>query len=196
MKILFGVFSYLLGSFPSGYIFFYLRNKKDIRTLGSQATGATNVFRLIGWKFALPVIVIDLLKGYLPVFLALKLFQDKPLALICAFLAVLGHCFPVYIKFRGGKGLATTFGVYAALAFKPALLSLVIFLIVIAISRYVSLGSLFAALSYPLFIFLFKEEGGILYLSLILFHLIMFMHRSNIKRLIKGTERKLGEKAR
>ncbi|GAG22129.1 unnamed protein product, partial [marine sediment metagenome] len=108
----------------------------------------------------------------------------------------LGHCFPVYIKFRGGKGLATTFGVYAALAFKPALLSLVIFLIVIAISRYVSLGSLFAALSYPLFIYLFKEEGGILYLSLALFHLIMFMHRSNIKRLIKGTERKLGEKAR
>jgi glycerol-3-phosphate acyltransferase PlsY len=195
MKILFGVFSYLLGSFPSGYIFFYLRNKKDIRTLGSQATGATNVFRLIGWKFALPVIVIDLLKGYLPVFLALKLFQDKPLALICAFLAVLGHCFPVYIKFRGGKGLATTFGAYAALAFKPVLLSLVIFLIVIAISRYVSLGSLFAALSYPLFIFLFKEEAAILYLSLALFHLIMFMHRSNIQKLIKGTERKLGEKA-
>jgi len=196
MKILFAVFSYLLGSFPSGYIFFYLRKKKDIRTLGSQATGATNVFRLIGWRFALPVIVIDLLKGYLPVFLALKLFQDKPLALICAFLAVLGHCFPVYIKFRGGKGLATTFGVYTALAFKPVLLSLVIFLIVIAISRYVSLGSLIAALSYPIFIFLFKEEAGILYLSLALFHLIMFMHRSNIKRLIKGTERKLGEKAR
>jgi glycerol-3-phosphate acyltransferase PlsY len=140
--------------------------------------------------------VIDLLKGYLPVFLALKLFQDKPLALICAFLAVLGHCFPVYIKFRGGKGLATTFGVYAALAFKPALLSLVILLIVIAITRYVSLGSLFAALSYPLFIHLFKEESGILYLSLVLFHLIMLTHRSNIKRLIKGTERKLGEKAR
>ena len=140
--------------------------------------------------------MIDLLKGYLPVFLALKLFQDKPLALICAFLAVLGHCFPVYIKFRGGKGLATTFGVYAALAFKPALLSLVILLIVIAITRYVSLGSLFAALSYPLFIHLFKEESGILYLSLVLFHLIMFMHRSNIKRLIKGTERKLGEKGR
>jgi len=128
--------------------------------------------------------------------LALILFQDKLLALACASLAVLGHCFPVFIKFKGGKGLATTFGAYAVLAFKPFLLSVAIFLIVAGISRYVSLSSLLAALSYPFFIFLFKEEVEIAYLSFALFLLIMFMHRGNIKRLIKGKERKLGEKAK
>ena len=195
MKILFAFFSYLLGSIPPGYVFFYIRKKKDIRSFGSQATGATNVFRLLGWKFALPVIVIDILKGFLPVFLAIKLFQDMTLALACAFLAVLGHCFPVYIKFRGGKGLATTLGAYAALAPIPLLFCLAVFLIVVAISRYVSLGSLLACLTYPVLVYLFKEETGILYLSLALCLLIVFMHRSNIQRLIKGTERKLGEKA-
>lgn len=196
MKILFALFSYFLGAIPSGYILFYISEKKDIRKFGSQATGATNVFRLKGLKYALPVILIDVSKGFLPVFLALKLFQDKHLALICAFLAVLGHCFPVYIKFRGGKGLATTFGAYAVLAFKPFLLSLAIFLLVAGISRYVSLGSLLAALSYPILIFIFKGEIEFVYLGFVLFFLILLMHRGNVKRLIKGKERKLGEKAR
>lgn len=196
MKILFAIFSYLLGSIPFGYILFYISEKKDIRNFGSQSTGATNVFRLKGWKYALPVILADFLKGALPVFLALKLFEDKHLALICAFLSVLGHCFPVYIKFKGGKGLATTFGAYAVLAFKPFLISLAIFLLVAGASRYVSLGSLKAALSYPIFIFLFKGEAEIAYLGFALFFLIAFMHRGNIERLVKGKERKLGEKAR
>lgn len=196
MKILFALFSYLFGAFPSGYIFFYLSEKKDIRNFGSKATGATNVLRLKGLKYALPVILMDVLKGFLPVFLALKLFQDEFLALICALLSVIGHCFPIYIKFKGGKGLATTFGAYAVLAFKPFLLSLAIFLIIVGISRYVSLSSLLAALSYPFFIFLFQEGVEIAYFSFALFFLIVFMHRGNIGRLIKGEERKLGEKAR
>lgn len=196
MKILFALFSYLFGAVPTGYILFYISEKKDIRNFGSQATGATNVFRIKGWKYALPVILIDASKGFLPVFLALKLFEDKYLALLCAFLAVLGHCFPVYIKFKGGKGLATTFGAYAVLAFKPFLFSFALFLLVAGISRFVSLGSLLAALSYPIFLFLFKGEMETVYLGFALFLLIVFMHRGNIKRLIKGKERKLGEKAR
>ncbi|MBC8358665.1 MAG: glycerol-3-phosphate 1-O-acyltransferase PlsY [Candidatus Aminicenantes bacterium] len=196
MKILLALLSYFFGAIPSGYIFFHLSEKKDIRNFGSQTTGATNVLRLKGFKYALPVGLFDVFKGFLPVFLALILFQDKLLALACASLAVLGHCFPVFIKFKGGKGLATTFGAYAVLAFKPFLLSVAIFLIVAGISRYVSLSSLLAALSYPFFIFLFKEEVEIAYLSFALFLLIMFMHRGNIKRLIKGKERKLGEKAK
>ncbi len=195
MKILFAFLSYLLGSIPSGYIIFYLSEKKDIRKFGSQATGATNVLRLKGWKFALPVFLIDFLKGLLPVFLALEIFNDKILALISGFLAVLGHCFPVYIRFRGGKGIATTFGVYSILAFKPFLLSGAIFIAVSAASRYVSLGSLLAALSYPLFILLFKKETEVAYLAFALFLLIAFVHRDNIERLLKGKERKLGEKA-
>lgn len=195
MKILFAFRCYLFGAIPSGYILFRLSEKKDIRRFGSQATGATNVLRLKGLKYAIPVLLFDLAKGFLPVFLALKLFEDLVLALICGFLAVVGHCFPVYIKFKGGKGLATTLGAYALLAFKPALLSLAVFLIAIAISRYVSLGSLLAILTFPAFAFLLKEEIQVAYFGIVLLILVAFMHRENIARLIKGTERKIGEKA-
>jgi len=194
MKILFAFLSYLFGAIPTGYIFYFLSEKKDIRNSGSQATGATNVFRLKGMAHALPVLILDIFKGFLPVFLAFKLFPDKNFALVCAFLTIIGHCFPVYIKFRGGKGVATTIGVYAAIAFKPLLCIIIIFLLIVAISRYVSLGSLLAALSYPFFVILFKGNIEIVYLSLAIFLLILAKHQSNIRRLIKGNERKLGEK--
>jgi len=196
MKILFAGLSYLLGAIPSGYVLFYISEKKDIRNFGSQATGATNLFRLKGWKFAVPILLFDVLKGGLPVVLALGFFEDLRFALVCGFLAVVGHCFPVYIKFKGGKGLATTLGAYAVLGFKPLLLSLGVFLLAVGITRYVSLGSLLAVLSYPLFILLFKGNIEIVCLSVVLFLLIVFMHRGNIARLIKGEERKLGEKGR
>jgi len=194
MKILFAGLSYLFGAIPSGYILFYLSEKKDIRDFGSQATGATNMFRLKGWKYAVPVLLFDALKGILPVLLALKLFEDLTFALVCAFLAVAGHCFPVYLKFRGGKGLATALGAYGVLAFMPMLLSLAVFILIVGITRYVSLGSLLAIMSYPLFNLLYKNEIEIVCLGIILFILIVFMHRGNIARLIKGNERKLGEK--
>jgi len=194
MKILFAGLSYLFGAIPSGYILFYLSEKKDIRDFGSQATGATNMFRLKGWKWAVPVLLFDALKGILPVLLALKLFEDLTFALVCAFLAVAGHCFPVYLKFRGGKGLATALGAYGVLAFMPMLLSLAVFILIVGITRYVSLGSLLAIMSYPLFNLLYKNEIEIVCLGIILFILIVFMHRGNIARLIKGNERKLGEK--
>jgi glycerol-3-phosphate acyltransferase PlsY len=196
MKIPFAVLSYLFGSIPSGYILFYLTEKKDIRKFGSQGTGATNVLRLKGWKFAIPILAMDFLKGFLPTFLALKIFEDRTFALICAFLAVLGHCFPVYIRFKGGKGIATTFGAYAILAFKPFLFAVAIFAAVTATSRYVSLASLLAALSYPLLIILFNKQMEIAYMAFVLFILVAFMHRDNIKRLVKGKERKLGGKIR
>jgi glycerol-3-phosphate acyltransferase PlsY len=194
MKILFAGLSYLLGAIPSGYILFYLSEKKDIRNFGSQATGATNMLRLKGWKYAVPVLLFDVFKGILPVFLALKLFEDLIFALICAFLAVAGHCFPVYLKFRGGKGLATALGAYAVLAFIPFLLSLAVFILTVGITRYVSLGSLLAIMSYPLFTLLWNNEIEIIYLSILLFILIALTHRGNIARLVKGKERKLGEK--
>ena len=196
MKILYAAVSYLFGAIPSGYILFWITEKKDIRNFGSQATGATNLLRLKGWKFAVPILLFDILKGFLPVALALEFFEDLRFALVCGFLAVVGHCFPVYIKFKGGKGLATTLGVYAVLGIKPLLLSLGVFLLTIGITRFVSLGSLLAVLSYPLFTYLLHGDKEIVYLSLVLFHLIMLMHRGNIARLIKGQERKLGEKAR
>lgn len=194
MKILIAGLSYFLGAIPSGYILFYLSEKKDIRDFGSQGTGATNMLRLKGWKYAVPVLLFDAFKGILPVILALKLFEDLTLALVCAFLAVLGHCFPVYLKFRGGKGFATALGAYAVLASLPLLLSLAVFILIVGFTRYVSLGTLLAVMSYPLFAFLNKNEIEIVYLGIVLFFLIAFTHRGNIARLMKGIERKLGEK--
>jgi len=196
MKIIFLVFSYFFGSIPSGYILFWVSDKKDIRNFGSESTGATNLFRLKGWRWALPAIIFDILKGALPVYLSLKIFSDLRFSLLCAFLAVLGHCFPLYIKFKGGKAIATSMGAYAVLGFEPFLLSLATFILVIAITRYVSLGSLLCTLFYPFFAFLFKKEGEIIILSSLLFVIIVIRHAGNIKRLVEGNERKLGEKVK
>ena len=196
MKILFSIFSYLLGAIPAGYIIYRLSERKDIRGFGSQSTGATNILRLKGWKYALFVGVFDIFKGFVPVFLALKVFPDKKIVLTCAFLVVIGHCYPIYIKFKGGKGVATTVGVYAALAIKPLLITLSVFLLVVVITRYVSLGSLLSALSFIFFVYLLENDIMIVYLSVAIFFLIAFQHRSNIIRLLKGNERKLGGKSR
>jgi glycerol-3-phosphate acyltransferase PlsY len=196
MKILFLLFSYLFGAIPTGYVFFWISDKKDIRNFGSGSTGATNLLRVKGWKLALPVIVIDILKGVVPVFLALKLFSDLRVVVLAGFLVVFGHCFPVYLKFKGGKGVATTTGVFVTLAFKPCLISVAIFIIIIAISRYVSLGSLLSVLSYPFLIIIFNKGEEILFLSIAVFILIAARHSGNIKRLMQGTERKSGEKAK
>jgi glycerol-3-phosphate acyltransferase PlsY len=186
--------SYLIGAIPFGYLFFRLSDKKDVRTFGSRSTGATNILRLKGWAFALPVMVFDISKGLLPPLLALKIFGDSRLALFCAFAAVVGHCFPVFIGFRGGKGVATTVGAYAVLGLKPLLLSLIVFVLVIAVTRYVSLGSLLAALSFPLFVLLLGEPTKLALLGLAAGFVIVFRHRENIRRLFAGTERKFGEK--
>ncbi len=194
MTIIFSILSYLIGSIPTGYLLYKLSEKKDIRKFGSQATGATNVLRLKGWKYAIPVALFDILKGFFVMYFALKLFPDKGLALLCGFLVVLGHCFPIFIKFKGGKGVATAVGVYAVLATVPLLCSIGIFLVVIGLTRYVSLGSLLAMLFYPMFVLFFSADKGVIVLSCAVLGLIIFRHLSNIKRLIAGDERKLGER--
>jgi glycerol-3-phosphate acyltransferase PlsY len=194
MTILFVCFSYLLGSIPFGYLLFRLKNKGDIRDFGSQSIGATNVLRTTGWKLAIPVAVLDILKGFLPAFLGLKFFEDSRWALVFGFCAVVGHCYPIFLRFKGGKGVATTAGVYAAVGFVPLLLMMVVFVLVTAITRYISLGSLLGVLSFPLFSYFFQREIPILFLSVALFILITFRHKGNIQRLIQGNERKFGEK--
>jgi len=191
MKILFIIFSYLFGSIPTGYIFYKLSEKKDIRSFGSHSTGATNVLRLKGIKTAILVLIIDFLKGILPAFLASELFDDMRFSLLCGFFTILGHCFPVYIKFRGGKGVATTMGIFAFLAFKPFLLCLVVFLLVVLLTRFVSLGSMLSILSYPIFVYILNGKFEIILLSSIIFFLIASRHWNNIKRLARGKENKI-----
>lgn len=196
MKMFWLACAYLIGSLPSGYLAFRLKEKKDIRRFGSQSIGATNVLRLKGWRFALPVALIDVLKSALPVWLAVRTFPtDRRVALGVAFLVVLGHCFPVYIRFRGGKGVATAMGAFAVLAAGPFLLSLAFFGAVVAATRIVSLGSLLATLSFPLTVCFWLGDGELALMGMAVFVLVAIRHAGNIKRLIKGEERRLGQKA-
>jgi glycerol-3-phosphate acyltransferase PlsY len=197
MKVVWILISYFIGSFPSGFLIFRLGGKQDIRSFGSQSTGATNVLRLRGWRYALPVLVLDVLKAALPVWLALRFFPaDHRVAYGVAVMVVVGHCFPIFIGFKGGKGVSTAMGSYAVLATIPFLMSLAVFGGVIAATRYVSLGSLLAALSFPLIVFLVRGDGGLAMLGLAIFVVIAFRHAGNLKRLMKGQESKIGQRTR
>lgn len=194
MRILFALFSYLFGSIPTGYLLFKKIRKQDIRHFGSQNIGATNLLRLTNTKTALLGAVCDVFKGFLPVFVSLKVFDDLLFSLLCGFLAILGHCFPIYIKFKGGKGVATTAGVYLALSLPSFSVLVVVFVLIIAITKYVSLGSILSVMTLPFTAMIFGYEENFIYFGMIIFILIAFQHRDNIKRLLQGKERKLGEK--
>jgi len=194
MKILFALFSYLFGSIPTGYLLYLKINKRDIRNFGSRSIGATNLLRLTDKKTALLAALFDVIKGFIPVFLCLELFDDLFFSLICGFLAVFGHCFPIYIKFKGGKGVATTVGVYLALSLPSLLILVLVFVAIIMITKYVSLGSLVSVMTLPFTALIFGYDKFIIYFGILMFILIAFQHRENIKRLIQGKERKLGEK--
>jgi glycerol-3-phosphate acyltransferase PlsY len=195
MRILFALASYLVGSIPTGYLMVRAADRTDIRQAGSRSTGATNVLRVKGLKYAVPVMIIDVLKGYLPVFLGFRLFHEPLLAALAGFLAVLGHCFPFSIGFRGGKGVATSAGAFIALAVPSTLASLAVFILTVALTRFVSLGSILAALAFPFFVLLFHGPQTVFLSGLAIAALVIFKHKDNVRRLLGGTERKLGEKA-
>ncbi|MGB9836245.1 MAG: glycerol-3-phosphate 1-O-acyltransferase PlsY [Candidatus Saccharicenans sp.] len=186
--------AYLLGSLSPGYFLVKLKARKDIREIGSGSTGATNVLRYQGWKLAIPVMLFDLFKGFLPVYLANLLFIDKRMSLLGLLAAVAGHCFPFYLKFRGGKGVATSIGGFLFLAPGPMLVCLTIILIMLLIFRYVSLATLTGLFLFPFLAFLFGRDKFILLGGLLIFIIIAWRHKENIKRLLQGQERKFGEK--
>lgn len=183
--------SYLVGSIPFGLIVSRIKGV-DPRRVGSGNIGATNVSRAAGKVYGLITLVLDMLKGGLPVLLARYLGLPDILSLGVGFLSFLGHLFPFYIKFKGGKGVATAFGVL--LFFHPisALLSLLIFLLVFYIWRYVSLSSIISSLSFPFILYYFSSSKETLFLSLIFSALIICKHRANIIRLRMGMEPRFG----
>jgi acyl phosphate:glycerol-3-phosphate acyltransferase len=194
MRVLIAIISYLAGSFPTGYLLVRGAGLKDVRQFGSRSTGATNVLRVKGPKTALLVALVDVIKGFLPALLALRTTGDPGFAGLCAFLAVLGHCFPFSIGFRGGKGVATSLGAYVAFAGLPWILGVGVFGLVAGLTRRVSLGSILGSLAVPAGVLALGGSKGIFAWSLAIAALVVFQHRGNIGRLLKGTERKLGEK--
>jgi glycerol-3-phosphate acyltransferase PlsY len=181
------LFTYLLASIPFGYIIGKLFGK-DITKEGSGNIGATNVSRTIGKKAGVLVLILDLLKGFIPVYYAKFLFSDFKMLAIVALTAVIGHCFSVFMKFKGGKGVATGFGVLLAISGKVALITFLVWLGTFLVSGYVSLASIVSAsLSWVLVLYL---VGDIYITKAVLLSsiLIVFKHSSNIERLLRGTE--------
>ena len=192
MNILYLIAAYLVGAFPTGYLLYRWTEKQDIRKTGSGNTGFTNMLRMKGWRWAVPVLLIDVAKGFLPPFLVLRLEGDPIWAAAAGMISVVGHMFPVYIGFRGGKGVATAMGVFAALALGPAALCLLAFLILVASTRVVSLGSMIGVTLFPVVNLILGGASATIIAGAAVAGLVVFKHKDNIGRLIRGEERRLG----
>jgi len=194
------VLSYLLGSIPFGYLLVRVFRGEDVRASGSGNIGATNVARR-SKALGIATLLLDAGKGFAAVLLAKSLFagpHQQLLLTAAAFFAVLGHLFPVWLKFRGGKGVATSFGSFVLIAPKSILCVVGILVVVVAVFRYVSLGSVIAATLFPIFVWGLHEyvEPKQLLLMAAASLLIIWKHRQNLGRIIAGTEPKLGAKKR
>lgn len=196
------IVAYLLGSIPFGYLIVRAKEGKDVRETGSGGTGATNVSRRAGKLAGIVTLLLDAAKGALAVGLARGLLTTDYgvnwYVAAAGVLAVLGHCFPVWLGFRGGKGVATGIGVFSSLSPLAVACAAVIFILVVRATRYVSLGSTTATAVFPLFVWLLslyvkpvKSLGPIMTAAIVGGVLIIFMHRANIGRLMQGTESKL-----
>jgi acyl phosphate:glycerol-3-phosphate acyltransferase len=187
--------AYLLGSIPFGYILVKLFRKQDIRATGSGNIGATNVARSGAKGLAIATLLLDLGKAFAAVKIAQHIAPaNYDLAVGAAVAALLGHCFPVWLGFRGGKGVASALGVFLALTPISALALLIIFVVIFAFTRYVSLASIIAAAAFPIFGFHFVPFrtpmviAGFLFIPL----LIILKHHQNIRRLLSGNENRFG----
>jgi glycerol-3-phosphate acyltransferase PlsY len=195
--------SYLVGSFPTAIVYGKLTRKIDIREHGSGNAGATNVFRVMGWKAGLLVLLIDMLKGLLATVLFYKIavgaiaITPVLLQIIAGLFAVFGHIWTIFAGFKGGKGVGTGAGMIIGLVPGAVLLGIIVFIITVALTRYVSLGSILASLTIPIYLFVnhflldHPESLAILIFGIFIPILIIFTHRSNIQRLLKGTENKI-----
>jgi len=183
------IISYLIGSIQSGILIGKIIYKTDVRQFGSKSSGATNIQRTIGLKPGIFVLVLDIFKGFLPI-LFIEIFTEENIfgVMSCIFL-VLGHCYPVFHKFKGGKGVATYVGILFCINIYLAVIFIIVWFVVFVISKYSSLASMIASLFVPLSsYFLFNDINY--YFYIILFSLILITHRENIKRLKNNTESK------
>jgi glycerol-3-phosphate acyltransferase PlsY len=191
------IIAYLLGSIPFSFLLGKIYKKVDLREHGSGNVGATNALRVLGWKTGVLAMLLDMFKGVAAIYIASSLLPEQVLLLISAgFMVILGHIFTIFLHFKGGKGVATSAGVFAALLPIPFLFALLSFIITTALSRYVSLGSIVAALVLIITQAFFTFRNGVqspwyLVLTLIVTFFIIMKHRANIKRLLNGTENRI-----
>ncbi len=189
--------SYLMGAIPFGRLISQRVAKIDITQRGSGNIGATNVARELGVKWGLLTLILDVLKGLVPVVVFRMLFPASPFGLgLVGLCALLGHQFTPFLRFRGGKGVATALGAYLAVSPLSCLGALVVFVLVVYKWDFISLGSMIAACSMPIFLVLSGKPWGIILISLVMAGFVCLKHRDNISRLTAGNERKWRSKAR
>jgi glycerol-3-phosphate acyltransferase PlsY len=182
---------YLAGSIPTGYWLVRLVRGIDIRRVGSRSIGATNVWRVMGWKLGVPTIIVDVAKGLVPALVASLLIDDLA-GVLAGFAAIVGHARPVFLKFeRGGKAVATTGGVMIGLAPLVAVGALLVWGVTFLVARYVSVASIAAALSLPVFAFALAESWPVRLVTIAAAVAIVFLHRENIRRLFAHREPKV-----
>jgi len=195
-KLFFVLIAYFLGAVPIGLLIAKIYGHPDIRREGSGNIGATNVARVVGKKPGLITLIGDISKGAVPVLLAMWLIGTDTLTkqfwiALIGFSSFLGHIFPIYLKFRGGKGVATATGVFFAISPLAVIFDLLIFLFVVWRFRYVSLGSLSAAFAMPFLLFIISGKKAYISLSILMAILIFYRHKENIGRLLRGEENRL-----
>jgi glycerol-3-phosphate acyltransferase PlsY len=194
MTFLLLIFAYLLGSIPTGVILARAFSNVDPRTQGSKNIGATNIYRTAGKKLGVITLLGDILKGLIPVVIARGALESHFWVGAVALAAFLGHLYPIFLKFKGGKGIATGLGAFLALAPLSAILSLLVFLAAVYKWRYISLGSLTATAAFPIFLALLNPHPIYIPFAVIIGVLIFYRHRENIERLLGGRESKFGTK--
>lgn len=194
--------AYLCGSIPTAYLAAYAVKRVDIRQFGSGNVGASNAMRLLGKGWGVAILLFDAVKGLVPVLLVLHVCLEadasvQRYALAAALAALVGHVFPVWLKFRGGKGVATGLGVMTALLPLAVAIALPVFILVVAVSRYISLGSIVAAALLPGLFFInhtLPADTELFAFVCIACIFVIYKHKSNIRRIIAGEENRLGEK--
>ncbi len=192
INLLMIILSYLLGGIPFGYLIVRLIEGKDVRQIGSGNIGATNVFRTSKKVAGILTLLLDAGKGYLAVFMTSIVVHDptRNWEVAAAVAAILGHVFPVFLKFKGGKGVATGCGAYAAISPLAVLTTLLLFVVTASVSKYVSLASILATAAYPAWAYLYGQPRNVILGGIIGACIIIAKHHSNIRRLFKGTENK------
>ena len=191
------IIGYLLGSLSGGIITSRLAHGPDLHTVGSKSTGASNVQRTMGWKYGLITFFFDAVKGLLACFIAEIITGSHITSLLAGLFCVIGHNWPVFFHFRGGKGVATTGAVMLYCFPVPALICIALTIAVIAVFRYISVGSMLLVISFFILSFFFSGMNAcIIIWALILMIMCVARHHANISRLIHGTENRLGSKIR
>jgi glycerol-3-phosphate acyltransferase PlsY len=188
------VLSYLIGAVPTGLLLVRLLKGEDIRQLGSGNIGAVNVLRVAGVGTGVAVLIVDILKGLIPVLLALRLTSSPWIVVLCGIAAIAGHNWSVFLGFRGGKGIATSYGVLIGMSWPAAAVASAVWVAVVAVTRYSSLGSLLGVACVPFVLWWLRQPIEYVYFGILAAVFAIYRHRGNIQRLVAGSELRITDR--